>query len=492
MRGGGRRTDRCIERLALAAALVALTVPAGAADEETTEELVTRVGRARWTSGNTVELLADPRTAWQARVELAEAATHHLLISTFSWHNDTHGKAYRKILSESVARRRAEGGELTVRVLADASSLGLLDRAFIELEDQGAKVRGFNRSSWGLTPLYELRMHDKVVVADGREAIVGGRNISDLYFDPKSWWLDLGVRVAGPAVADLQMNFLKAWELTRFNRSVRRYLLPQEMLIEELRLFWRSGRFRNGRSPLERYMSSRFFPADGLRAGSTPVAVLYDNPLLRRRAATVELATALAGRARHSIDLMTPFPNFPAELTDALAGAAARGVRVRLFVNAREAAIRNGPFLLAGYPTLIELIGAGAEVWAWTANRDVVAGLAAAGCELDVMPPIALHGKMVRIDDEISIVTSSNFNIRSTFYNTEAGVVVLDREFNRRLAEVVDGFLGDETPAVSCRAPGDRFEPPPMMRRLTAADVPVMERELGGRQGFLDRWGVAW
>ncbi len=493
MRRGGTPAAPVAARLLATAAVWFAVAPGAASGEESIEALVTRVGRARWTSGNTVELLADPRTAWTARLELVSAARHHLLISLFLWHNDTYGRAFREALREATERRRDEGGDVTVRVLADASSLGLLDRAFVELEKHGAKVRGFNRSSWGLTPLYLLRMHDKLVVSDGREAIVGGRNVSDLYFDPSAWWFDLGVRTSGPVVADLQMNFLKSWELTRFNRSVRRYLLPQEMLTDELRHFWESGRFQNGNSPLEKYMTPEFFPNLGAAEGAVRVAVLYDNPLLRQRAATVDLATALARRAAHSIDLMTPFPNFPPELTDALAGAAARGVGVRLIVNSREAAIRNGPFLLAGYPTLIRLIEAGVEVWGWTANREVAAEIAAAGCELDVAPPIALHGKMIRVDDELSIVTSSNFNIRSTFYNTEAGVVVLDRVLNRRLRQLVDGFTAnDARRLLECRDPSVEVVRPPLMRRLTRGDVPEMRAELDGRQGFLDAWGVAW
>ena len=181
---------------------VAVLVLAGAGivsagDEESIEELVTRVGRARWTYDNSIQLLADPVIAWDARVELARNARHHLLISVFSWHNDTYGKDYRKILIDAVDQNKAEGRDLTVRVLADASALGVFSPAFNGLENEGAKVRGFNRSSWGLTALYDGRMHDKIIVADGRAAIIGGRNFSDDYFNPEHWWLDLGVRLEG-------------------------------------------------------------------------------------------------------------------------------------------------------------------------------------------------------------------------------------------------------------------------------------------------------
>ncbi len=141
--------------IALAVAVLVLTSAdiGVAADEESLEELVTRVGRARWTYDNSLELLADPVTAWRARVELAQNARHHLLISVFSWHNDTYGKEYRRVLIDAVDQSKKEGHDLTVRVLADASALGVFSPAFKGLEDEGAKVRGFNRSSWGMTAL---------------------------------------------------------------------------------------------------------------------------------------------------------------------------------------------------------------------------------------------------------------------------------------------------------------------------------------------------
>ncbi|MGD9253332.1 MAG: hypothetical protein PVG92_05315, partial [Holophagae bacterium] len=227
---------------------------AEAGERATIEQLVTRVGRARWSSAESLRLLVGATEAWDARIQLADSVEHHLFISTFSWHNDNYGKLYRRHLREVTKRFRDRSARFDLRILGDATSLPAWDPAFSGLEVQGARVRGFNRPTWGLTPIYDGRMHDKVLIADGRRAIVTGRNFADHYFDPMRWWLDLGVIVEGEVVADIQMTFLKSWELTRFVRSVRRYLLPQEVLHDELRLFWQTGRFRGGNSPLERYM----------------------------------------------------------------------------------------------------------------------------------------------------------------------------------------------------------------------------------------------
>jgi phosphatidylserine/phosphatidylglycerophosphate/cardiolipin synthase-like enzyme len=476
----------------VAAAAVLLAAPASAVDRESIEELVERVGRARWTHDNRVELLAAPQRAWDARVEMVEDARHHILISTFSWHNDEYGKAFRQILKEAVEKRRTEENGLTVRVLADASALGIFNTAFSALEKQGAKVRGFNRSSYGLSALYDGRMHDKTIIVDGRTAIVSGRNFSDLYFDPQRWWLDLGVRIEGSAVEDIQMNFFKSWELTSVNRHPGSFFLPQEMLLENLRVFWRTGRYPSGRSPLEQYMTPDFFPPRGPSSGGMSVAFLYDNPLLRRRAASTDLLIGLINRAVARVDLMTPFPNLTDDLTSALELAARRGVKVRLFVNDRDAAIRGGPFLLAGYPTLIRLIDASVEVWEWRANKKLLREIEQRGCQPGLLPPVAIHGKMLRIDDEVSVIHSSNFNYRSTYYNTEAGVVVLDRDFGRALDELLDGLIHLEDFQLDCVNGVDGPKSPAVLRRLGPDDIPAMKEELGKKQKFLDSMSVAW
>jgi phosphatidylserine/phosphatidylglycerophosphate/cardiolipin synthase-like enzyme len=453
---------------------------------------VGRVGRTRWTTGNSVELISDPRRAWQARLDMIDGARHHLFISTFNWKKDGRGTALRDRLQAAVEAQRAAGNRLDVRVLVDASTLGMFSTTFDPLEDGGGRVRGFNRSSWGLSPIFDGRMHDKLVIMDGSEAIVSGRNFSDIYFDERLWWLDLGVRLRGPAVDDLQMIFLKSWELTSFISSPRRFLVPQETMLDGLRHFWRHGRYRNGRSPLERYLGPEYFPPHEHRGDGVEVAVLYDNSLLRRRAASTDLVVALVERAERQIDLMTPFPYFSSDLTAALLAATARGVEVRLLTNGRDTALRGGPFLYAGYPTLMKLIEGGVEVWAWRANKDTIRAIEATGCVPELMPPVAIHGKMLRVDDELSIVHSSNFNIRSTYYNTEAGVVVHDAGFNGRLGELVEGLIALRGLELNCANGAGNPVLPPLLERLRVEDLPRMREELGDRQPFLDAYSAAW
>jgi cardiolipin synthase len=456
------------------------------------QDVVSRLGQTRWTAGNSVRLLTFPEEAWQARLDLVARAQHHVFISTFAWHEDHYGDLFREHLARVVAERRRVDPDFVVYCLVDAMARGTFDRSFRALTQAGAVVRSFNRQSWGVGPIYDARMHDKMIIVDGRWAIVGGRNIANEYYEPSRWWLDFGVELEGEAVWDLQLNFLKAWKISDLFGNAHRFFLSEEAAHRRIRSLWNTGRLPNGKSPLEPFLTTAFFPSPDPQAGTREVAVLYDNPLVRRTAATTELLVELVGRAEHEIDLMTPFPNFTAELTRAVAAAAKRGVRVRLIVNSEDAALRRGPFLLAGLPTLIELIEGGVEVWAWSGDGHIRQILDSTGCKPRWVPPVALHGKLVRIDDELTIVHSSNFNIRSTYYNTEAGVVVRDRSFNAGVRDLLDDLISLRDLRLDCGDRVDDLTVSHVVERLGPEDVPRLRGMLGNRQRWIDSMGLLW
>lgn len=463
-------------------------LPVAALDDET----IARLGRTRWTGGNSVRLLVYPEESWQARLELVERAQHHVFITTFSWHEDRYGELFREHLVRVVQARRQENPDFKVYCLVDAIARGTFDRSFRRLEAAGAVVRSFNRQSWGVGPLYDPRMHDKMIIVDGRRAIVGGRNFADEYFDPRRWWLDFEVQLEGQAVWDLQLHFLKAWQVSDLFGNANRFFLSEEAARHRIATLWTTGRLPGGNSPLDRYMTAEYFPPVAGRPGELPVAVLYDSPLVRRRAATTDVVVELVRGARVEVDLMTPFPNFPPELTETLAAAAARGVRVRIFVNGEQSALRRGPFLWAGLPTLMELLSGGVEVWAWSGNGRIEKLLAETACEPRAVPPVALHGKALRVDDDLVIIHSSNFNIRSTYYNTEAGVVVRDRTLNAELEELLDGLTTLDGLRMDCGGLVDEVAVGNVIEKLGPDDVPRLREILGDRQGWVDELGLLW
>ena len=466
--------------------------PASAEDVEDIAATVARLGKTRWTTGNSVELLADPRRAWEARLDLLETTRSHVFISTYSWHEDDYGDRFRETLTDVVRQRRESFPDFLALCLADATGLKLFSRSFDDVRAGGAVVRPYNRLQWGMAPAYDGRMHDKLLISDGRQAIVGGRNYSDIYYDPQRWWLDFGVLVEGPAVWDIQMIFLKSWVVSSDLVAARHFGWPLERIERRFRSLWSTGRYPSGKSPLEDYMTERFFPSYDEAPGETRLAVLYDNSMVWDRAPTASVMVEMVRRAESEIDIMTPFPNFETELTSALIDAVDRGVNVRIITNDREAAIRGGGIRLAAFPTLIRLSEAGAEVWAWKANPKLLEEVVETECAPSIMPPVALHGKVARFDDTLTIVHSSNFNIRSTYYNTEAGLAVLNPEFNARIKGILDGLVTLLDFDLRCTNGDRQVIVDKLVKRLESDDVAAMQGELGGKQRFLDGMSMLW
>jgi len=478
--------------LALLAAVAGGPGPLSADD---LESVVADVGHTRWTENNKIRLLVFPEEAWDVRLEMISSADHHIFFSAFSWHNDRFGREYADHLERTIIDRSRTRPSFTTYLMVDSTAMGVFnrfERTFKELRTLGAELRSFNPAAATATAMFDGRMHDKMLIVDGRRAIISGRNIAEEYYDPHRWWFDLGVVCEGDAVADLQTHYLKEWVTAGEVAKTSRFFWPEEKIRRRIRTLWETGRFPDGSDPLARYATPEFFPKITSSPGTTKVAILYDNSLVRRRASTTDLAIELVRRARTEIDLMTPFPNLPEPLTREIVAAVDRGVRVRLYVNGEEAAIRRGPFWKAGLPTVIRLIEAGAEVWAWSGDGEIRRQLDEIGCTPPLLPPVALHGKLIRIDDRLSVIHSSNFNIRSTYYNTEAGIAILDPAFNSQLKNVLDRLVELRDFEVGCDDGMHAVMVESITHRLTADDLPRLRAAIRGKQWFLDSMAVVW
>jgi putative cardiolipin synthase len=134
-------------------------------------------------------LLAANQLALTARLAMVDAAAVSLDLQYFIWQSDATGHL--------LARRVLEAADRGVRIRVLVDDFGVAGRGgdILKLDAHpNIEVRVFNAwalrgKRWGtatefLTRAYVLnrRMHNKTFIADGRFAILGGRNIGDRYF----------------------------------------------------------------------------------------------------------------------------------------------------------------------------------------------------------------------------------------------------------------------------------------------------------------------
>jgi cardiolipin synthase len=208
----------------------------------------------------------------------------------------------------------------------------------------------------------DLRNHRKIAVIDGVVGYTGSQNLTDPQYKPDVIYEELVVRVCGPVVVQLNMVFLADWYSETDIRVSSEEAEP------------------NGIS-LEGHVACQVLP-------SGPAYDTDNIPAL--------FASLLYTAQRYAV-LTTPYFIPDASLLHALENAAMRGVEVHVIVSAQ-----GDQFLVSH------------------AQRSYYEELLESGVHIhQVRGPTFIHAKHLSIDDDISVVGSSNFDVRSFRLNLE-------------------------------------------------------------------------
>jgi len=329
--------------------------------------------------GNRTRILHDGDSTFREMFRVMHAARDHINLEYYIVQDvESGGERLGDLL---IAKRRAG---VAVNLMYDSyGSMATPGEFFDRLRANGISVVEFNP----INPLrarggYSLndRDHRKILVVDGKTAIVGGVNLFKGYQNgsgsltgsdggPSEFWHDTDLEIQGPAVAEVQRLFLDHW------------------------------REQEG-PPLD---TTRFFPAVPA-AGGEILRVLGSNhrDLVPRYYAT--LISAIRD-AQTSIRVTAAYFVPTHDELEALERAARRGVDVRLLLPSMSDA---PPALDAGRSHYSDLLEAGVKIY-------------------EIQNEM-LHSKTVTIDGVWSIIGSSNFDHRSVLFNDEIDAVVLGRE----------------------------------------------------------------
>lgn len=161
-----------------------------------------------WQGGNTLQLLNSGLGSLAKRIEMVRSAKSRIDIEYFIWELDLSGR----ILITELVKRAREG--VKIRIIIDKSFTVLeLDEYYAEeLKRLGIEIRYYNAALGPLSQQY--RTHRKILVKDKEEAITGGRNIGDDYFDLDEEYnfLDRDVWIKGSGAKAMADSFDVVWE----------------------------------------------------------------------------------------------------------------------------------------------------------------------------------------------------------------------------------------------------------------------------------------
>ncbi|MEO8311264.1 MAG: phospholipase D-like domain-containing protein [Caldimonas sp.] len=356
--------------------------------------------------GNRVVILENGPNTYAAMFSAIAAARDSINMETYILEDDEVG---RKLADALIAK---QGQGVQVNLIHDGvGTLGTKKEYFKRLSDAGINVVEFNpvnplsaKAGWAVNQ----RDHRKLLVVDGRSAVLGGVNISSVYSsspgsgpgggssfggsrgggEKKSLpWRDTDLLVEGPVVATLQRLFMETWEAQK-----GKALAPRD-----------------------------YFPAlqaqgkEVVRAiGSAP-----DDPFSQIYVTLISAINSAESEILLTNAYFVPDP----QLMQVLIAAVARGVDVKLIV---PSATDSSLVFHAGRSHYEPLLRGGVKLYE---RRDAL-----------------LHAKTAVIDGVWATVGSTNLDWRSFLHNQELTAVVLGAEFGTKMRAAFERDLAVSDP----------------------------------------------
>jgi cardiolipin synthase C len=393
------------------------------------------------------------RSAFTARIGLADLAEHSVDLQYYIWESDRTGR----VLASKLLAAADRG--VRVRVLIDDNNLQGRDFAFAALDQHpNLEIRVFNPFAHrGMHILDFLtaydrvtrRMHNKVMIADGAVAVLGGRNIGDDYFgvDAHANFRDLDIAAVGPVVAEAAASFDRYWNSEWAYPIYTLYRHPLDVgALQAVRAQLASDIAAEPYPyPLEADVAHLLDSADAIAQGDfvwarghlvsdDPSALMSDGGAvknaLRERFASAQKELLIESAY---FVLRDPAVQFATDLIE-------RGVRIRVLTN--SLASNDVAAAHAGYEKhRRELLQAGVELYelrpdAGQLRREwtVTGGHSIA----------ALHTKAVVFDRETVFVGSFNLDPRSADLNTEVGLLIDSPELAAQVTEFLNTGVSPE------------------------------------------------
>jgi cardiolipin synthase A/B len=330
------------------------------------------------TKGNKVTLLADGQATYAAMFKALQNAKDHINLESYIFEDDETGRKFADLL----LHKQAQGVQVNL-VYDSMGSMNTPVSFFQRLRDGGIRVVEFNpvnpleaREKWGLTH----RDHRKILLVDGKIAIIGGINISKVYSStPRKrkhsekapiHWRDTDIQIEGPAVAEFQKLFLDTWLKQKGPKLAERNYFPE---------------LKEGSNALVRVV------------GSTPGE--------SNRIPFIMYVSAIAF-AEHSIHLTNSYFIPDDQIVKALTDAARRGVDVKIILPG----VTDSQLVLY-------------------AQRYHYSGLLQSGVKLYERNTSLLHAKTAVVDKVWSTVGSTNMDFLSLLNNDEVNAVILSHDF---------------------------------------------------------------
>jgi len=320
-----------------------------------------------------MQLLLDGPPSYNAFLDLINSAKDHINIETLDFDDDENREQDLAMEFIQMLIDKVKQG-VEVNVIVDPIAQRFTSRQALvdKLIAGGVNVKYYSPPEIdGFDGLY-YRTHKKMMISDGRQAIIGGMNFGLRYLGHEQW-RDTNVLLRGPVVATIQSEFLRDWQALGGTIATDRNFFPELELTGDFSI---------------RAIDQR--PAEDDFDINT----------------TVMIALRVA---KHRVDIEAPYFNPTGWLVDEIEDARNRGVEIRILTNSENSDDIPLSYIATAY-WFDEMLNLGVKVFLWD------------------LEDRTMHSKAMVVDDTLAMVGSYNFNFRSIMWDTENVVIVTDSQ----------------------------------------------------------------
>lgn len=407
--------------------------------------------------GMSAILLQD--TGWDAlaqRLALIETAEYSIDIQYYIWNSDASGHYLANRLIAAADRG------VKVRVMLDDINLNEREDLLTALDSHPQiEIRIFNPipSRRGLVKWLNVlsdfsrlnrRMHNKSFTVDGVLSVVGGRNIGDEYFDLSDEinFRDRDVLVMGSVVTDIQASFGDYWD-SRWSYPVN--LLGGKVSSERPKLdevaapdYKHYPALPEGKMVANRFVTDLMEEMIWVKArfvSDRPVPIDKDNTSEPK--ATARLMTELAGQSDQEILLESAYLIFDDRQLEGLKVLTSSGVQIKALTNSMISndLITNH----SGYAGRREdMLDNGIQLFEMKPDTELCGESTRDSSKCAPTTAYGLHAKSIVFDRRVVGIGSFNFNLRSTYLNTESILVIENQRVAENLAVDMEQAMNED------------------------------------------------
>ncbi|MEX5439658.1 phospholipase D family protein [Acinetobacter indicus] len=408
-------------------------------------------------------VLYDPLEALSARLYLIDKAEETLDLQYYIWDNDKIGA----LALHSIIRAADRG--VKVRLLVDDNNAKKMEGIYLALDQHSnIDVKLYNpyrfRKYRAMDMVLDLkrinrRMHNKSFIADNQIALIGGRNMSNQYYNVSDSYQfsDVDVMLIGSASDEIIHSFDEYWN-DDYAYSVKQLVNPQqhhlryESLKQQLEDHSAEVAVQNYLDLATRSQAIEQWFNHKIQFDWVKAEVVKDSPSkIKDRAPKEELLNfqllSHLEKPTESVDIISAYFVPEESGADRLKQLANDGVQVRVLTNSYKA--NDVPLVHAFYAKYRQdLLEHDVELYEFLyapeaehLNSNTEELSKKAKVSLKGLSRSSLHAKLMALDEKQVFIGSFNFDPRSAYLNSEIGVLLNSPTLARSVHQTMDANL---------------------------------------------------